>query len=79
MPKNAHQLAQELKLDYKTVRYHLAVLEKHYMVEKAGTGYGAVYFISKSFRKALALCNTSKLPARELKAQTDLLITTFAK
>lgn len=42
-PRNANQLAEDLDLDYKTVRHHLAVLIEHDIVEKSGDDYGAVY------------------------------------
>lgn len=42
-PRNANQLAEELDLDYKTVRHHLDVLVENDIVEKSGEEYGAVY------------------------------------
>jgi DNA-binding transcriptional ArsR family regulator len=42
-PRNANQLADELDLDYKTVRHHLDVLVENGIVEKSGEEYGAVY------------------------------------
>jgi len=42
-PRNANQLADELDLDYKTVRHHLDVLVENDIVEKSGEEYGAVY------------------------------------
>jgi len=46
MPRNANQLAGDLKLDYKTVRHHLDVLEKNRIVSSTGEGYGTTYFPS---------------------------------
>jgi len=43
-PRNANQLAEELRLDYKTVRYHLGVLQNEHLVTDTGDDYGAVYF-----------------------------------
>jgi len=48
---NAHQLAKFLGLDYKTIKYHLELLEKHGLVEKVGYGYGAVWTVSKFLEK----------------------------
>ncbi|XVH30817.1 ArsR/SmtB family transcription factor [Haloferacaceae archaeon DSL9] len=42
-PRNANQLADELDLDYKTVRHHLDVLVDNGMIEKSGDDYGAIY------------------------------------
>jgi len=49
-PQNAHQLAQLLKLDYKTVQHHLKVLVENniFSVVKKGE-YGATYFLSAEF------------------------------
>ena len=46
-PYNAHQLTEELGLDYKTVRHHLKVLQKNDIVTITGAkSYGAMYFLS---------------------------------
>ena len=45
-PWNANQLAEELDLDYTTVRHHLDVLMEHDLVENSGEGYGSVYVLS---------------------------------
>lgn len=45
-PRNAHQLSQELSLDYSTVRHHLEALEKNGLVTSLGDGYGVMYFLS---------------------------------
>ena len=45
-PLNLNQIAEILKLDYKSVLHHILVLEKNNLVNKIGEKYGAVYFIS---------------------------------
>jgi DNA-binding transcriptional ArsR family regulator len=45
-PQNANQLANQLGMDYRTIRHHLKVLEKNRMVTTAGEGYGTTYFLS---------------------------------
>ncbi len=50
-PYNANQLAEKLKLDYKTVRHHLKVLEDNNVITSSSPGgkkYGAMYFLSTS-------------------------------
>ena len=42
-PRNANQLAEDLGLDYKTVRHHLDVLEDNGVLEDSGDDYGAIY------------------------------------
>lgn len=42
-PRNANQLAEDLELDYTTIRHHLDVLMENGMVRKSGGDYGAVY------------------------------------
>ena len=46
MPRNANQLAETLKMDYKTTRQHLKVLEKNKIVMSVGSGYGITYLLS---------------------------------
>jgi DNA-binding transcriptional ArsR family regulator len=45
-PQNANQLATALKMDYRTIRHHLKVLEKNRIITTAGEGYGITYFLS---------------------------------
>jgi len=47
-PSNANKIAEILKLDYKTVRHHLEILEINNVVFAINKGkYGAVYFLSE--------------------------------
>ena len=46
-PRNANQLATDLKVDYKTIRHHLTILEKNKLVIPVGTHYSTVYFLSQ--------------------------------
>lgn len=45
-PANANQIAEELGLDYKTVRHHLDVLVDNKIIVNAGEGYGTPYFLT---------------------------------
>jgi DNA-binding transcriptional ArsR family regulator len=45
-PQNANQLANLLKMDYRTIRHHLKILQKNRIITSAGNGYGTTYFLS---------------------------------
>ena len=49
-PRNPNQLAEDLDLDYKTIRHHLDVLRDNNVVKKSGDGYGSVYLPSEAAR-----------------------------
>ena len=46
-PQNANQLATKLKVDYKTIRHHITILEKNRIVVPVGEHYSTVYFLSQ--------------------------------
>jgi len=46
-PRNANELANRLKLDYKTTRHHLDMLEKNRLITTIGNKYGIMYFPSQ--------------------------------
>jgi predicted ArsR family transcriptional regulator len=50
-PKNTNQLANDLELNYKTVRHHLDLLEEHDLVEAAGDNYAEMYFATDLFKE----------------------------
>jgi DNA-binding transcriptional ArsR family regulator len=54
-PQNANQLSVLLKMDYKTMRHHLKVLEKNRIVTSVGDRYGATYFLSQTMEDNYAL------------------------
>ncbi len=55
-PCNAHQIAEELGLNYKTVTHHLELMGKHELVVKAvEDAYGAPYFLSNIMEHHLPL------------------------
>lgn len=45
-PQNANQIAEALKLDYKTVRHHLDVLIDNKILTATGSKYAKMFFIS---------------------------------
>jgi DNA-binding transcriptional ArsR family regulator len=54
-PQNANQLASRLKMDYRTIRHHLEVLERNKLIVSAGEGYGTTYFLSPIMEENYAL------------------------
>jgi len=54
-PQNANQLAVQLKMDYRTIRHHLQILEKNKLIVSAGEGYGTTYFLSPIMEENYAL------------------------
>jgi len=50
-PQNANELSKNLNIEYKTVRYHLEVLEKNKVITSVGGGYGKTYFPSEELEK----------------------------
>jgi DNA-binding transcriptional ArsR family regulator len=54
-PQNANQLANLLKMDYRTIRHHLEVLEKNRLIVSAGEEYGKTYFLSTIMEENYAL------------------------
>jgi DNA-binding transcriptional ArsR family regulator len=50
-PRNANQLAEDLDLNYDTVRHHLDVLTDNDVVKASGDDYGAVYLPSDVTRQ----------------------------
>jgi DNA-binding transcriptional ArsR family regulator len=49
-PRNANQLAEELDLDYTTVRHHLDVMMENNVVRSTEDDYGAVYLLTDQVR-----------------------------
>ena len=55
-PSNANKISETLKLDYKTIRHHLEVLEKNNIIIAVNKGgYGAVYFLSDSMNSNIGV------------------------
>lgn len=48
-PRNANQLAEQLDIEYNTVRYHLDMLVEHDVLEEGDQEYGKLYFLSEQF------------------------------
>ncbi len=50
-PRNANQLADELDVQYNTVRHHLDMLKEYNIVEAGGNDYGELYFLTDQFEQ----------------------------
>ena len=46
-PQNSNQLATHLQVNYKTIRHHLAILEKNRLITSAGDHYSTAHFLSE--------------------------------
>ena len=46
IPMNTLELSKKLKLDYKTIKHNIAVLEKNNLIVRQGEGYGDIFFPS---------------------------------
>ncbi|KZN25980.1 transcriptional regulator [Haladaptatus sp. R4] len=49
-PRNANKLAEDLDLNYDTIRHHLDVLADNNVVKASGDEYGAVYLPTDAAR-----------------------------
>lgn len=55
-PSNANKISEVMKLDYKTVRHHLKVLEKNGIITAINKdSYGAAYFLSEPMKGNMAV------------------------
>ena len=48
-PRNANQLAEDLDVEYNTVRHHLEMLLEHDVIEAGEQEYGKLYFLTDQF------------------------------
>ena len=72
-PCNAHQLAQSLKVDYKTVQHHIGVLEEHGLVAPSEKGaYGALLFLTTKMEDAIPVLDEiwSKIGRSKISEET---------
>jgi DNA-binding transcriptional ArsR family regulator len=51
-PMNANQIAQELEMDYTTIRYHLDTLLKNGIVVPSKDTYIVMYFLSEAMEES---------------------------
>jgi predicted transcriptional regulator len=62
-PHNSNQLATLLKVNYKTIRHHIMILEKNKLIISAGDHYSTAYFLSEPMEENYLLFEeiTSKM------------------
>lgn len=53
-PYNAYQLAEELNVNYRTIRHHIKILEDSEVVKSAGEKYGKLYYLSENMEQNYA-------------------------
>lgn len=72
-PCNAHQLAEALKVDYKTILHHLKILKENGLITPSEEGaYGAVLFLTPKMEAALQILDEiwSKIGTRNISTQS---------
>ena len=52
-PYNMNQLARKLNLEYKTINYHMDMIQEHKYVIKGEGNYGSLYYASPKLKKSL--------------------------
>jgi predicted transcriptional regulator len=62
-PQNSNQLAALLKVNYKTIRHHITILEKNKLIISTGNHYSITYFPSELMEENYVLFEeiTSKM------------------
>ena len=66
-PQNSNQLATLLKVNYKTIRHHIAILEKNKLIISAGNHYSTAYFLSELMEANYVLFEEMTSKAKEPK------------
>ena len=72
-PQNANQLATRLKVDYKTIRHHLTILEKNKIIIPVGQHYSTVYFLSPPMEENYAIFEEITNKMNDTKKRTTKL------
>ncbi|MFA6319598.1 MAG: winged helix-turn-helix domain-containing protein [Bacteroidales bacterium] len=56
-PSNIHNLALQLKMDYKSIQHHINILTENQLITHMGKSYGKVFFISPELEDQFDLFN----------------------
>jgi len=75
-PRNANQLATQLKVDYKTIRHHLTILQKNKLIIPVGTHYSTVYFLSQPMEENYSVFEQMTCKMEQAKKKTIRLAQT---
>jgi DNA-binding transcriptional ArsR family regulator len=82
-PYNLNQLAEKLSLNYKTIKYHIDVLEKNKIVISESKGYGSLYFLSEdmenNFSTFLDIRRASSLDNNHIYSMEDKIASDISK
>jgi DNA-binding transcriptional ArsR family regulator len=73
-PCNANQLAETLRVDYKTIQHHVRILEDNGLVSLTNKGsYGAVLFLTAKMEDALPILDEiwSRIGTRKIRAKAE--------
>ncbi len=52
-PLNTLQLSKDLGYDFKSIKRNLEILEENHLIERGGTGYGMMFFLSEQMETNL--------------------------
>jgi predicted transcriptional regulator len=69
-PQNSNQLATLLKVNYKTIRHHLTILEKNKLIISAGDHYSTAYFLSELMEENYGLFEEITNKTKDTKKKT---------
>jgi predicted transcriptional regulator len=69
-PQNTNQIATFLKLDYKTISHHLAVLEKNKLIISIGDQYSIAYCLSEQMEENYPLFEEITSKTNDTKKRT---------
>ncbi|MGA3289798.1 MAG: winged helix-turn-helix domain-containing protein [Candidatus Bathyarchaeia archaeon] len=71
-PQNSNQLATLLKVNYKTIRHHVAILEKNKLIISAGDHYSTAYFLSELMEENYVLFEEITSKTKDTQKKTEL-------
>ena len=70
-PQNSNQLAALLKVNYKTIRHHITILEKNKLIISTGNHYSITYFTLELMEENYALFEEITSKMKDTKKRAD--------